>query len=271
MPLRHKVRWATEVTVHDTLQMKEHLPLLCKSGCRALWLGVEDMTATLVNKGQSVNKTTEAFQLMRDRGHLSDADDDAPRLAAAVFEGNELRLAQSDPPAAQSRRRVAPGSDDDSVRPARSLYEETFNSGQVLAAAGGRPVAAYMHDGNYVVASSHRRPWQKQLNMIIGYLYFYNPVWFATNLLHCKTKVRLKPAGMQIVGMIGLLHTIRRTFGWTLRLAFRKIERLTRRPHSNIPMHSIDGGTAAHEGGKPIPMPIPAAAQGRRVSLVVAG
>src|SRR5438477_12126315 len=61
VPLRRKARWYTEVTVHDTLQMKEHLPLVNKAGCRALWLGVEDMTATLVNKGQSVNKTTEAF------------------------------------------------------------------------------------------------------------------------------------------------------------------------------------------------------------------
>ncbi len=92
IPLRHKARWYTEVTVHDTLQMKEHLPLARKAGCRALWLGVEDMTATLVNKGQSVNKTTEAFQLMRGR-HLPDADDDASRFAAALLSGHELRLA----------------------------------------------------------------------------------------------------------------------------------------------------------------------------------
>ena len=49
--LSRRVRWGTEVTVHDTLQMKEHLPLVRDSGCRALWLGVEDLTATLVNKG----------------------------------------------------------------------------------------------------------------------------------------------------------------------------------------------------------------------------
>jgi hypothetical protein len=52
VPLRRKVRWSTEVTVHDTLQMKDHLPLVRESGCRALWLGVEDMTATLVKKGR---------------------------------------------------------------------------------------------------------------------------------------------------------------------------------------------------------------------------
>ncbi len=63
-----KVRWYTEGTVHDTLQMKEHLSDVHAAGCRALWLGVEDMTATLVKKGQSVNKTTEAFGLLRQSG-----------------------------------------------------------------------------------------------------------------------------------------------------------------------------------------------------------
>ena len=66
--LRRKIRWGTEVTVHDTLQMKDHLPLVHDSGCRALWLGVEDMTATLVNKGQSVDKTIEAFTRLRGVG-----------------------------------------------------------------------------------------------------------------------------------------------------------------------------------------------------------
>ena len=54
------------MTVHDTLQMNDHLPLVREAGCRALWLGVEDMTATLVKKGQSVDKTTEAFRALRD-------------------------------------------------------------------------------------------------------------------------------------------------------------------------------------------------------------
>ena len=65
MRLRSRARWATEVTVHDTLQMKDHLPLIRESGCRALWLGVEDLTATLVKKGQSADKTTEAFRALR--------------------------------------------------------------------------------------------------------------------------------------------------------------------------------------------------------------
>ena len=48
--------------------MKEYLPTVHRAGCRALWLGVEDMTATLVKKGQSVSKTTEVFGRLRDAG-----------------------------------------------------------------------------------------------------------------------------------------------------------------------------------------------------------
>src|SRR4029450_5141337 len=67
-PLPKRVRWYTEVTVHDTLQIKEHLPLIRESGCRALWLGVGDLTATLGKKGQSADKTLEAFRALRAAG-----------------------------------------------------------------------------------------------------------------------------------------------------------------------------------------------------------
>ena len=66
--MRYKLRWGTEVTVHDTLRMQEHLKLARKASVRALWLGVEDMTATLVKKGQSVDRTVEAFRLLREQG-----------------------------------------------------------------------------------------------------------------------------------------------------------------------------------------------------------
>ena len=58
----------TEATIHDTLQMKDHLAVVSKAGLIALWLGVEDMTGTLIKKGQSVDKTTEAFHLLQKCG-----------------------------------------------------------------------------------------------------------------------------------------------------------------------------------------------------------
>ena len=60
-----KIRWGTEATVHDTIRMQEHLPTIRRAGLMAIWMGVEDLTGTLVKKGQSEEKTLEAFRLLR--------------------------------------------------------------------------------------------------------------------------------------------------------------------------------------------------------------
>jgi hypothetical protein len=104
-----------------------------------------------------------------------------------------------------------------------------------------------MCDGNYVVASKHRRPWQKQLTMLAGYLYFYNPVWLVVALIRSKTPVAQKPAYLQIFGMMGLVMTIARTSGWAVRLMFGRIERQSRPPASRIPMHGVGGAPASHD------------------------
>ena len=63
-----KIRWATEATIHDTIRMQDHLPVLRQAGLRALWLGVEDITGSLVSKGQSEGKTLHAFRMLRENG-----------------------------------------------------------------------------------------------------------------------------------------------------------------------------------------------------------
>jgi hypothetical protein len=258
VPLRKKARWHTEVTVHDTLLMKEHLPLVRESGCRALWLGVEDMTATLVNKGQSVNKTTEAFQRLREAGicpmPMMMHHDSQPLYSPGSNYGllNQIKLLRKAGAVSLQVLMMTPSS-------GTKLLGETFRSGSVFGRVAGVEVTPHMFDGNYVVASNSKRPWQKQLNLILGYLYFYNPIWFAVALWNRKSKVNLKPAGMQLVGMAGLLKTIRRTAGWAFRLAFGKIERLSAPPSSPVPIRSVDGAVASHaacgteeEGAKPL-------------------
>lgn len=253
-PLRRNVRWHTEVTVHDTLQMKEHLPLIHDSGCRALWLGVEDMTATLVNKGQSVDKTTEAFGLLRSNGicpmPMMMHHDSQPLYSAKGNYGllNQINLLRGAGAVSLQVLMITPSA-------GTKLYEQTFTGGQVFKRVGGRRVLPHMYDGNYVVASDHKQPWRKQLNILIGYASFYNPIRLASTLLRKKTKVSHKAAGMQIVGMLGLALTIRRTSGWALRLLFGKIERLHAPPSSPIPMQSVNGLAASHAAlGQVVPL-----------------
>jgi hypothetical protein len=149
------------------------------------------------------------------------------------------------------------------------LYEGTFTGGQVLDRVGGRKVLPYMYDGNYVVASSHPRPWRKQLNLLLGYMYFYNPVWLIAALARKKkSKVADKAAAMQVVGMMGLTQSIRRTTSWALRLMFGQIERLKGPPASPLPMRSVDGAAACH-GTVEVTVRVPR--KNRAVALPVAG
>ena len=268
VPLRRRARWHTEVTVHDTLQMKEHLPLVRESGCRALWLGVEDMTATLVNKGQSVDKTTEAFNRLRDAGicpmPMMMHHDSQPLYSREGNYGllNQIRLLRKAGAVSLQVLMLTPSA-------GTKLYEGTFAGGQVIDRAGGRKVTPNMYDGNYVVASGHPRPWRKQLNMLAGYLYFYNPVALAAIMLRKKTKVSEKAAIMQVVGMLGLVQSIRRTSVWALRLMFGRIERLTGPPTSQLPMRSISAGEAACHA--PVEVTVQRPRPGRGASLPIAG
>jgi len=244
--LRSRARWYTEVTVHDTLQMRDHLPLIRESGCRGLWLGVEDMTATLIKKGQSADKTTEAFRALRDAGicpmPMMMHHDSQPLYSRGSNYGllNQIDLL---------RRAGAVSMQVLMLTPAvgSKLLESTYTSGQVFSSAGGKAVRPYMCDGNYVVASNHKRPWKKQLTMLAGYLYFYNPAWFVVALIRCRTRVYGMPAYFQIFGMMGLVMTIIRTSGWAMRLMFGRIERQSHPPVSQIPMQGVDGAPASHD------------------------
>ncbi len=53
-------------------------------------------------------------------------------------------------------------------------------------------------------------------------------------------------ASMQLIGMQGLLHTVRRTLSWALRLMRGNIKRKTEVPTSRIPMRGANGAAASH-------------------------
>jgi hypothetical protein len=244
--VRKKLRWGTEVTVHDTLKLREHLPLARQAGIRALWIGVEDMTATLVRKGQSVDKTTEAFRLLQRNGispmPMMMHHDTQPLLTRGPKPYGLLNQARRLRQAGAISLQVL------MITPATGskLYAEAFTSGLVYKSAGGRPVEARMFDANYVVASAHKQPWKKQLNLMAAYLYFYNPLRLLVALVRPKSKLYLADALMQLVGMWGLTQTIRRTLGWAVRLMRGDIRRETTVPANRIPMRCAEGGVASH-------------------------
>ena len=245
-PLRRRIRWHTEVTVHDTLQLKDHLPLVRASGCRALWMGVEDLTATLINKGQSVDKTVEAFQRLRQAGicpmPMMMHHDAQPLYTRGSNYGllNQISLLRRAGAVSVQVLMMVPA-------PGTRLYDEAYTSGQAFERVGRRTVEPHMHDGNYVIASHAKRPWVKQLNLLVGYMSFYNLWWLLVAAARRRTPVGDKPLTMQIVGVLGQMHNIRRTLGWALRLMFGRIRRSAAPPAARVPFRNLDGEPAAHE------------------------
>lgn len=272
-----KIRYGTEATVHDTVRMKEHLPVIRQSGLRMLWMGVEDITASLVKKGQSKDKTLESFRLLRDNGILPVPmmmhHDSQPLVSWKGSYGllNQLRTLRRAGALFAQVLMLTPS-------PGSKWFVDTYTSGCAFESVQGKPLEPHISDGNYVVASNHPRPWMKQLNLLAAYAYFFNPLRFAMALLFSKSRIpfadaetrpakemqeysrwkklrrwgyrqlraHLTDAGVQLFGMCGLFHTCRRTLGWAWRLSRGNIQRRTEAPANQIPMRSPDGGPASH-------------------------
>jgi len=243
--LRNKARWGTEATIHDTLQLKDHMAVIRNAGMRALWVGVEDLTATLIKKGQSIDKTSEAFALLKAHSiapmPMMMHHDEQPLYTRGKPYGllNQAKLLRRADACSLQVLMITPAT-------GSKLYEGCFTSGLVYESVGGKRVEPHMFDGNYVVASDHPKPWQKQFNIMAAYLYFYNPIRFLIALVRPKSRLWLADAGMQCLGMWGLARTIRCTLGHGLRLLRGNIKRTATAPTSRIPMRDADGGTASH-------------------------
>ncbi|OQB82611.1 MAG: Radical SAM superfamily protein [Planctomycetes bacterium ADurb.Bin126] len=233
--LRKRVRWGTEATVHDTLRMKDHLQLVRKAGVRAIWLGVEDVTATLVRKGQGGDKSLEAMRLLNQEGIM-------PIPMLMHHEGQPLLTRGSDYGLLNQLHILRKAGAVDAqvlvITPATGSrgYESVYESGQAIAAAGGKTVEPHMQDGNYVVALRAQRPWQMQVNLILAMLFFSNPLRLLIALARPKSARYLVDAGLQFLTMVGMLRTLPRLMAWALRLAWQDIRRHRRAPGSSYPL-----------------------------------
>ena len=67
-PLRKAITFATEATEFDVYKNQDLLPLARSAGLRTLWLGIEDLTAGLVKKGQSAARTRTLFKTLLEQG-----------------------------------------------------------------------------------------------------------------------------------------------------------------------------------------------------------
>lgn len=243
---KHRFRWGTEATVHDTIKLQQHLPLIRKAGLRSLWLGVEDMTATLVKKGQTVDKTRQAFHLLRRNGidpmPMMMHHDDQPLISRGPRPYgllNQIRLLRQAGAVTMQVLMLVPAT-------GSKLFVETYTSGMAYESVGKRRVEEHMLGGNYVIASNHPKPWRKQVNILLAYAYFYNPLRMLYALVRPKSKLHFSDAMYQALGMWGLAQTARRTASWVFRLRWGTIRRKSAPPMNHIPMRAPDSARAAH-------------------------
>lgn len=255
--LRHGLRIGTEATIHDTIKMGDDLKTIRKGGFRSIWLGVEDMSGNLVKKGQTADSTAEAFRLLRSRGispmPMMMHHDDQPLRSKDDDSGllNQIKLLKKAGAVSLQVLMITPSA-------GSKRYVGDFESGLMFDRVADTNITPRHIDGNYVVATRDEQPWKRQLNLMLGYLSFYNPGRLFKQLIFGSSRFGPIEGLFQAYGMYGLTMTLRRTLPWLMKLYRGPIVRSTRPPHSQLPMRSPDNAPAAHAlPGTPGPKPPP--------------
>jgi radical SAM superfamily enzyme YgiQ (UPF0313 family) len=230
-----KVRWATEATIHDAFKCIDLYPQMRKAGLRALWFGVEDLTGTMVKKGQAGTKTAEVFAEMINWGlcpmPMMMHHDGQPLHSRGSLYGlmNQVRYL---------RKHGAISVQITVLTPAvgTNFFDKPYQDGNVFSTIGGQRVEEAHFDGNHVVATAEDRPWRKQFNLVAGYASFYNPLSLLGAIVRPKRRLAGADIGMQCIGMTALAKTAIDSAFWAWKLWRGPLERCTAVPRSRLPM-----------------------------------
>ena len=155
-PFRDAIWFGTEATEFDVDRNRDLLPFAHDAGLRAISFGIEDLTAELVKKGQSPEKTPHLPRAAR-AWHRADADVDAPRRPAAALAQRALRTLNQ----VRSLRRVGAVTFQVTfLTPVIGTkgYEQPYRDGLMMRRVAGRKVADHLFDGNHCIASGSPRP-----------------------------------------------------------------------------------------------------------------
>jgi len=242
-PLAQQVRFFTEATEFDVYKNRDLLPLCRKGGLSAIWFGIEDITAELVNKGQTAGKTAELFELLHELDiepmtmmiHNDEQPLSSPRgnLSGLL---NQARYVFQKGAVSYQCTYLGPavGTRD---------FEPAAEAGGIYRSVGGNPIPQAFQDGNHVVASRHPRPWRQQMNVLRAYMAFYNPL----NALRTLIRIRADALGpkrllFQVIGLIGLVLTVPKMMAWSYRLKRGPIDVYPGLQPARIPMVDAASG-----------------------------
>jgi len=217
--LGRQIRFATEATVTDVYKNRDLLPLARhgKAGMDAIWMGVEDLAARLVDKGQKPGMTEVLFAEMLANDITPMAMlmhyDDQPLRSPGKLVGllNQIRFIQRAGALSMQCTVASPAT-------GSRWINQMYKSGLMYESVGGRRIRDGDFDGNHVVAGSRPDPWRVQWNLLRGYAAFYNPINFARGLAIRKRRLARKTLTYQLWGMAALVRTAWRLKGHLWRL-----------------------------------------------------
>jgi radical SAM superfamily enzyme YgiQ (UPF0313 family) len=233
-PFRERIRFATEATQFDTYRNRDLLPLARDAGVHALWFGIEDLTATLINKGQKPTQTIELFRLMRDQKISPMAmmmfHEGQPYHTPGALYGlyNQIKFLRE-------AGAVSVQCTVHSPAVGTREQETTFSKGGVLHSVGGYVIPESKYDGNHVIISAGEPAWKRQIKLIGGYSAFYNPANLVRALKRDGSPLRRRRIGYQLLGMGATVWTAAKMVPYIVRL-------ITGRP-----LYRRDAGTTAIE------------------------
>ncbi len=239
-PLGERVRFYTEATEFDVFKNMDILPLCKKAGMSAIWFGIEDITAELVNKGQTEGKTADIFRQMHEIGiepmaMMIHSDDQPVTSAKGDLSGlvNQAKYLFENGAVSYQCTYLCPAV-------GTRVFEDMAKSGILYSAVAGDHIPQAFLDGNHVVASKSDEPWKRQMEVVRGYAAFYNPI----NTLRIiknwrKTPLSAKRLLFQIIGQIGLVMTAPKLWKWSRKLKNGPIERYEGLISARVPMVDV--------------------------------
>ncbi|MDG3007893.1 B12-binding domain-containing radical SAM protein [Paludisphaera mucosa] len=234
-PFRDAIWIGTEATEHDVDRNADLLPLAREAGVRAVWFGIEDMTASLVKKGQTPEKTRVVFRKLLDQAiapmPMIMHHDEQPLFTFKGLYGllNQVRFLRRAGAVSMQITFLTPmvGS---------KSYEQYFEDGLLMSEVDGEVVGDRHFDGNHCLTTGSRHPWRKQANMFAAYAVFYNPLNFVRDLFKKRDDVWKFRLMYQALGQLGLLRSIWGGSGWTRRLFSGRIATHTTARPPKYPM-----------------------------------
>jgi len=229
--LGRQIRFITESTVVDLYKNRDLLPMARhgRAGVHGIWLGVEDLSARLVDKGQGPGMTEAVFAEMLANDIMPVAmvmhHEDQPLHSPGKLVGliDQVRFLHKAGAVNLQCTIAAPivGS---------RWFSEAMAKGHFFESVGGRKIVDAHCDGNHIAASGRSDPWRFQLELLRGYAAFFNPVNLARTLLGRNRLIVRKRIFFQIWGMLALARTAWRLKGHVWRLWRGPIVRMTELP-----------------------------------------